>query len=609
MEKSIEYRMIGSIRHNNETFNIYQDKMYRKFYLKNIGKCLMYPTLEEFQELNKIFTKSTLNFSKSIKESTSISAKVIKFIPKVIYRGELISLLAAIMMTQPSMIIEEKHDFDENNIGYHDSIDDDEFNEEIVDVNESNNITIDKSKEQTTEESIEQATKSIFEMSDREYLEYKGVKFEEIGEGIFVAKEVIGTNGVRNVFFQTDEEFKNFIGIHKKITFDDLRQAINERQDIEEKYKEWISYGIDNLEKSGLFEDYDFSVLYSNLKKFTIENKNEKEIKEFYGENIIASFNELEAKVVINSESVDLSCFLHEILGHGITEWRQKIDGTIYYRISKTPILTIYSDSENKGFNCNGFGNGMSEACATIITHLADGNYEKGCFDYFSYPLQYEQFRVYSALSGTNLTDFLSGGTKLLINNMNSVGIKKAMERLASCDFLTEITWKGCDAELSEEVTSKYNIKEAIMEYANNGYENGILLEDIKENINNIKSNALFTDTSTPYDSLCVFEYVNEILEELDRWEYTEQTEIQEEIEEIVETEDEVEVEFTTQVDFEEIDEPMSAENTESTAEIVLEEQTDLIMGTTTIETTEVITQTTTEIIDLTKTEMDDETR
>lgn len=532
MEKSFEYRMIGSIRHNNETFNIYQDKMYRKFYLKNIDRGLMYPTLEEFQELNKIFTKSALNFSKSIKESKYINAKVLKFIPKVIYRGQLIPLLAAIMMTQPSMIIEEKHDSDENNIGYHDSINDDE---------------------------IQQATKSIFEMSDREYLEYKGIKFEEIGEGVFVVKEFIDAIDVRHVYFQNDDEFKNFLGIDKKITFDDLREVINKRQDIDQKYKDWINYGINNLEKSRLFEDYDFSVLYSNLEKFTIENKTEEEIKQIYGENVIANFNEIDAKIVINSESVSLSCFLHEILGHGITEWGQEIDGTTYNRTSKMPLLTIYSDGENKGVDCNYFGRGMSEACATIITHLADGNYEKGCFDYFSYSLQYEQFRVYRALSGTDLTDFLNGGTKLLINNMNSVGIKNAMERLASCDFLTEITCKGCEAELSEEVTSKYNIKEAIMEYANNSYANGISIKWIKEKINNIELNHLFTDASTPYDSVHVIEYTNEILEELDRWQYT--------------------------------------------------DQTDLTMGTTTIGTTEGITKTTTKIGDLTKSEMEDETR
>ena len=67
MENSITYKLLGKVNYKGNEFNIYRDKKYRKFYLKiikdNNFANLMYPTWEEYNELNKIFG---MNYIKDI---------------------------------------------------------------------------------------------------------------------------------------------------------------------------------------------------------------------------------------------------------------------------------------------------------------------------------------------------------------------------------------------------------------------------------------------------------------------------------------------------------------------------------------------------------------
>ena len=102
----MEFRWLTNILYKGKRFMVLSSKKHQKFFLRILeDNSLLYPTLEEFSELYKIFTvipsKATILFDKSgINSKKEINnTKTFKFFPKVIFEGALISLASAMILS------------------------------------------------------------------------------------------------------------------------------------------------------------------------------------------------------------------------------------------------------------------------------------------------------------------------------------------------------------------------------------------------------------------------------------------------------------------------------------------------------------------------------
>lgn len=271
MEK---YRLVAIIKHKENKFQILSNKQCQKYFLRILDDgSLMYPTLEEFDELYKIFNANNnlaymINKDKR-EENNSNKSKYISLIPKIIHNGVLISLATALILTGCSKSI------DANSI--------------TSDINEVTSTSNETSKDNIFD--IELLPGDILML--REY------------EGIAFCKDI--------------EEFKKYIDIDvEDPTFEDLKNAVQKNENIDDRYKEWLYTGIDNLESSGI--NMDLTMLYYNLNRIKIIEVSLDEIREDYPPAAVAYFNYIDGIVGVNKETTNPFEIYHEVLGHGMTQ-------------------------------------------------------------------------------------------------------------------------------------------------------------------------------------------------------------------------------------------------------------------------------------------------
>lgn len=262
MEK---YRLVATIKYKENKFQILSNVQCQKYFLKILDDgALIYPTLEEFDELNKIFNVNNnlmymINKDKRGENNNSKKSKYISLIPKIIHKGVLISLATALMLTGCSKSIE------------------------------ANSISDETSKD------------NIF-------------YGEILSEDISVLRYYKGVTYCKDI-----EEFKKYIDIDvKNPTFEDLKNAIRKNENIDDIYKEWLYTGIDNLESSRI--NMDLTILYYNLNRIKIIEVSLDEIKEDYPPAAVAYFNCIDGIVGVNKEIVNPFEIYHEVLGHGMTQ-------------------------------------------------------------------------------------------------------------------------------------------------------------------------------------------------------------------------------------------------------------------------------------------------
>lgn len=106
MEERIEYKILADIKFKEKNFYVISNKRYQKFFIRIMeDNSLMYPTLDEFMELDKIFNEKPedsiylLSIKNNSEEKKLKIGTRFRIIPKVIYNGALISLASALLLS------------------------------------------------------------------------------------------------------------------------------------------------------------------------------------------------------------------------------------------------------------------------------------------------------------------------------------------------------------------------------------------------------------------------------------------------------------------------------------------------------------------------------
>lgn len=389
----------GAFKYKNEKYYLFHNKKCRKFFLKEVNGELDFVTLEEYKDI----MKDVFSFGKIEKWIAHLSVPTfVKVKNKLVPFALIGTLLLSGCTTTPKPTTEQKTENEYysttekelSSIEAHFSSAGIEL-EDVSDLNDFYCIT------------------SVSKEGPSKYNNYDFSDLRDIGY-----KELC-----------TPATFRNYIDLDKKeITFDDLREVTRENENITGELEKIIIEGLDNLEKSGFNMDY--SVLYYNLKKMTIEYVDEEETFGnsgiFYFETATVKINDnLKGKMTDYSKGV----LLHEIIGHGSTK---------AYIEDKEILCTCdkhYMDLDENGAIIDfwDFGRFADEAIAQIIESKTMGGplTEKDDPTYSS--LVYGLSLFCSTLD-ISVEDFANYGIDLIVDKMKENGIENPYQYICYLD-------------------------------------------------------------------------------------------------------------------------------------------------------------------------------
>jgi hypothetical protein len=473
MEKCIEYKWLGRINFQGNKFNIYKDNKYRKFYLKIIEKeevvNLVYPTLEEFESLNKMFGMNNIKKIMCFTDQKDLKLsdrKKVKFIPKIITKTGLVSLSVALMLcgckSQSS--------------------------------NDNMTNLVDKLAEQETKKETKKEGRIVTSeesMTDEEILEHYGRQVDKIENGIYALKKAkIGDKTYK--ICKDVNEFKESVGIEGTTSYDDLLNAITNNENITGRYEEWLKEAITNLSQNKEFDGVDFSVLLYNIQRMKILEKTPEEIKT-EAQNLVARayFDQFTGEVAVNSENITKIVFLHEALGHATTEVIVEEGENIYFRTKA--IISVLDRKENGVVNKIDnimIGDGIEEGKADCLAEAAL-NYTEICSS--GYSIEKETFREFKETLGLSWKDIINNGMTLkILAKMSEQGIKEPIQYIDNSDMLHYVE---IFEEIDEEITFQNNIGGFLVEYAEAQLEKGRAVEEITTQISQMIQKSEYYDS------------------------------------------------------------------------------------------------------------------
>ena len=153
-------------------------------------------------------------------------------------------------------------------------------------------------------------------------------------------------------------------------TYDDVRKAFQENDSIPAKYKEYISKGLDNMEKE--LPNLNLTVLHFNAGQIKFVEVTEEKMG---GNTTLGSFNIGSKKISYNPNNTDHALseyeeFMvdHEVLGHGSLEGAcAKDDHFVYYGFMNE----IMVDAGGDNMKGQTIGNSFTEGAANMIARIA----------------------------------------------------------------------------------------------------------------------------------------------------------------------------------------------------------------------------------------------
>lgn len=321
--------------------------------------------------------------------------------------------------------------------------------------------TVDNEKKENEEEKTENLPIGY-------YLSNWGYACGELKEDTYIINKDVNQD---KVYCYNLDDFRNYVE-NKHPTFDEVKEAVIQNENINGKYQEWLLAGLDNLEQNE--NNLDLVVLYQNIRRLQIIEKSGDEI--YNEERAKAYFEPSSSSVTLDKENISNQEFCHEVLGHGATEIALKQGNQTI--VSSLEVKTLFIDIENQIYKEDSFGSAFREAAADMISGVASGGYLTT-----SYNLYVEQLRIYSSFLDYNLSDYISGGPLGLIEEMKKIEIQNPYSYIQAADkILNTMDIKGVE----EIYSSQYNLKKFILEYAEYEMKNGIEMEDVKEKVESV---------------------------------------------------------------------------------------------------------------------------
>lgn len=311
----------------------------------------------------------------------------------------------------------------------------------------------------------------------------------------------------------TPIEFKEYVS-DKEVTWDDLKLTI-ENTTFDEYHKNLLLRAIDNLKKHNF--NMDLSVINYNLKNINVIYKDlndNKVSKEFNCFN-----HTLTIEKDIKDDKHDI-VFLHEVLGHGMTDAYIE-DKKVYCSIDK-PTFIIGENNKYSGYTL--FGEAFTEAMAQIIAITALD--KQLSTEYRSaYDLTMVELLMLCKDNNCELYEYANYGVEYLIDKIDKNGFEHSYDLIAqitsnleSSDFNEEpINTSGtlmyaylCNS-LEKDIEKGYTIEEMNrhMQELFNYYGEYILTFKNANNDEIVAYNKDFINLTVLYDDLGKYAYQN----------------------------------------------------------------------------------------------------
>lgn len=421
MEK---WKKLDTIKFNGNMYVCYINEQCRVFYLKTDEKGeLKYPTLEEYLDLINEF-----NYRQCIRAIPKKLNFLSSFEPKVYVKNKLMPLALALSLMIPS-------------IGFANA-------------------------------DLNQYAKNGVHLKQMDQIgnlyEVESVDTESITEEIY---------GLRPELFMgmsykktcTPIEFSKYTG-DKKIEWEDVKNTLEE-SNIDNKIKDIIKEGINNLQKEGF--NYDLTVLNYNLKNLKIVEIDNKELED---QNAGAVFKENGSIVEIPNKGFNLDdktskiTLQHEILGHGSTI--AYLPNEVYCTVDQT-FLNI--DENGNLYSTGRMGDFASESIADIISIYASDT--KITSEHGGYPTEIYALSTLCTSTDCTYEEFINYGIKHLMNKIKENGISNPSQLITTLDCEHNYIRKG----VSLGTDKIYNdiFLEYFCESALNKLKKGEKIEDI----------------------------------------------------------------------------------------------------------------------------------
>lgn len=353
-----EFTIIDSITFNEKKFKILEGNNLIYMLEEDDQGNLLYPKYEDYIlyiKLQNIINSPMLlnletNDEKNIKDETYINEyknKRINIIPKVLYKGMLITLTSALLLSGCA---------------------------------QTGNINPVENPESNTQAYVlqleEEGQKNGYHIDASDF----NVPFIKSG---FVEDFKNDTYFCRN-----SSEFAIKAHITGEYTYDDVRKCFEENESIPQQFKDYIFEGLDNMEEE--LPCLNLTALYYNASRIKFIEVNAEQMG---SDTTLAKFNIGNQSLLYNPEisnGYEKFTIAHEVLGHGSLESTCVADGQLVYYGFMTPIVVEVDDNVVQDKN---IGVSYTEAAANMLARIASKEEFTNIYNYAEEELRIIQKR------------------------------------------------------------------------------------------------------------------------------------------------------------------------------------------------------------------------
>lgn len=294
-------------------------------------------------------------------------------------------------------------------------------------------------------------------------------------------------------------EFKEYID-EKDITWDDLKNTVVNSK-FDEYHKQLLLRGINNLQKNNF--NIDLSIINYNLKNIEIE------YVDSFEKDVLGVFDCFEHKISllknIDNKKKYENVFLHEMLGHGMTD--AYIEESKVLCTIDTPTYVI--DENNKYVGYSFCGNAFTEAMAQIICLTA---LDKDlCQEYMSgYDLNIVELLMLCKDNNCELDEYANFGVNSLVKKMKQNKVDNPYDIIAMASYNLEVS----EINKKMEITSDTLMYNYLKERVSDELEAGKTLEELNNEMIDIfncptEYVILLENENNEQLTICCNDYIN----------------------------------------------------------------------------------------------------
>lgn len=248
------------------------------------------------------------------------------------------------------------------------------------------------------------------------------------GNDYIFVKDFINNDNKHQITLQTFEDFRKFNNIDFIPTWDDVINAFENNQNIDNNKKAIILDSINNLRNSPELKDMDLSVLYVNAQKMKFKYLSSEEMIDNVNRDSVYAYFDTAPGIVYLPKDKPLKTFefIHEVLGHGALAYRQETENSVIV-FDCTNFLMLPTDNRYTGHSV---GVMVGEGGANLIAHLATNDYNVSTF----YELYEEELRVIAELCNVSIGQLFNHKGISLYDLMHKKGINTPVEYIFKMD-------------------------------------------------------------------------------------------------------------------------------------------------------------------------------